>query len=257
MLTMLLAAAIGCDKESSLPTRFTTADQGARFKFLHMSPDAPQALLLANDIKITAVAANTAGQEQGVAFGGLYPLNIGYGIIASGTSVKVDVKVPESSPTLPGQIAITTNLNIEEGKYYTIAAVDSLPKLSAVIIEDDLSTPDVTKGYFRIANFMNNSAAKIEVHNTTYTSSNVTNATTLKYTINSLAFKSVVPFDTITPGQVYRFILKNPANDSRLDSVTISNFAAARKFTLYVRGVLGQTGSTNTKRPLIFQYANL
>lgn len=253
----MAAAFSGCEKqESSLPVRYSTADQGAKFKFLHMSPDAPTVLMFANDAKITSIAPNTAGAELGIGFGGLFPANIGYGVIPSGSSVKVEVKVPASSPVLPGVVAVSTNIPIEDGKFYTIAAVDSLPKISAVIIEDDLTIPDVTKGYFRIANFMNNSGAKIEVHNTTNTPSNTTRPTTLKYTINNLAFKSVAPFDTITPGQVYRFILKNPANDTRLDSVTVSNFAPARKFTLFVRGVLGQTGSTNTKRPLIFQYAN-
>ncbi|QGW27757.1 DUF4397 domain-containing protein [Phnomibacter ginsenosidimutans] len=257
ILVSILAFVVGCDKESSLPVRFSPAQSGARLKFLHMSPDAPSVLIYANDIKITAIAPATNGQENGLGFGALYPANLGYSIVPSGQSVKIDVRVPANSPVLPGTTAFTANLPIGEGKYYTLAAVDSLSKLSTVVIEDDLSVGDPSKAYFRIANFMNNSPAKIEVHNTTLTPSNVTNATTMKYAIGSLPFKNVAAFDTLTPGQVYRFILKNPVTDARLDSVTISNFPAARKFTLYVRGVLGQSGSTNTRRPLIFQYANL
>ena len=73
---------------------------------------------------------------------------------------------------------------------------------------------------------------------------------------NGIAFKGVSSFDTLKEA-TYKIYLRANGSPTKLDSIAAFAPLAGKKYTLYTRGVVGQTGSTNTKRPLIFQIQNL
>lgn len=118
-------------------------------------------------------------------------------------------------------------------------------------MEDDPTVADATKAYIRVANFISNSPVKVEVVKTS-------TGNTFSATYNNLAFKSVSNFNSLGAGagQTYRVYLRNPATDAKLDSISAFVPTNTKKYTIYARGVMGQTGSTNTRRPIITNYIN-
>ena len=242
----------GCvKKDESIPTRFTSIPaNNTNVKFLVMSPDAPTVNFVANGEKVTSVTPTATNAVVGLSFASIYPATVGYSSINSGT-LKLDAKVPDSSLVLPGQTVFTNTPTLSAGKFYTYVLVDSLAKLSSVLVEDDPNLPDQTKAYFRVANFIPNGAVKIEVLKTS-----TGNPYTATY--NSLAFKTVSAFDSLGAGagQTYRIFLRDPVSNAKLDSIAGLVPTNTKKYTIYCRGVLGQSGSTNTRRPIITNYIN-
>ena len=242
----------GCNKIDSIPTRFTPIPAtNSNVKFLMLSPNAPQINFFANAAKISAVAANTTGVVQGFIFPSLYPVAVGYATVPSG-SLKVEAKVPDSSLITPGAVVLSTTQNFEAKKFYTFALVDSLNKISAVVVEDDPTVTDPAKAYFRLANFVsNNPTLKIEIVKTS-------TGTPFSKIYPNVAFKSVSAFEELEAGtgQVYRIFLRNPTTDAKLDSITAFTPINTKKYTVFTRGVFGQTGTTNTRRPIITNFTN-
>lgn len=243
---MLALAVTSCEKNESLEPRGETA-AGASIKAMHLSPNAPALNILVDSTKTVGVLS-TNSIESGMVFGNIFPsLSGGYAFIPGGQHT-LSAKVPASSTTLPGQTITSKQFTFQEGKFYSVAIVDSLSRLDAVIVEDDLSIPDTSKSYFRIANFMNNGTADVEL-----TNSAIPGFIANK---NGLVYKSVSNFEEITAIGSYKVLLRANGSATRLDSITAFSPAKGRKYTLYTRGVVGQTGSSNTKRPLIFQMTN-
>ena len=244
---------VACEKKDTIPDRTTDVPAtSAYIKGIHLSPDAPLFNIMVDSIRALTVVETAPNVESGISFGLVVPsLSSGYSISPSGTHT-VSAKVPWTSTTLPGQTIVTKAANFEQGKYYTIAIADSLnavpaSRLDAVIIEDNLSIPDATKSYFRILNFMLKGTADVEF---------VGPAGGSSFTRNNLAFKSVSQFEPIDEA-TYKIYLRANGSATKLDSIAAFTPVKGRKYTLYTRGVVGQTGSTNTKRPLIFSIQNL
>lgn len=242
----------GCEKEDSIPTRFTpNPASNTNVKFLMLSPDAPPVNFFANGVKSSSLLVPSSGIVQGMVFPGVFPSIVGYATIPSG-SIKIDTKVTDSSTVMPGEVLLSTTQTLDAGKFYTYVVMDSVSKITSVFVEDDLSVPNTAVPYYRLANFTSNSPTmKIQIRKTT--------GETYPFPIVSttdLAFKSVTPFSEMEAETTYRIYLLNPVTDAKLDS--ISGFAptAGRKYTIYTRGVFGLTG-TNTRRPIITSYTNL
>lgn len=239
---------LACTKTNTIPNRVSTLPPNSSFlKGLNLSPDAPLFNIMLDSTRVLTVTETAANVESGIGFGGVIPsLSAGYSLIPSGMHT-LSAKVPSTSATMPGQTIISKSSNFTTGKYYTVAIVDSLSRLDAVIIEDDLSVNDTSKSYFRIANFMLKGTADVEF---------VGIGGGYNFTKNGLPFKNVTNFDTLTQA-TYKIYLRANGSPTKLDSIAAFAPVKGKKYTLYTRGVVGQTGSTNTKRPLIFQIQNL
>ena len=248
LATIVFAA---CEKEDSLPTRFTPIPaENTNVKFLMMSPDAPAINFIANGQKATSVTPTLTNAVVGLGFSAIYPATIGYSSIPSG-AIKIDAKVPDSSTVLPGQTVFTGTSTFAANKFYTYALVDSLSRISSVLVEDDPMVPDVSKAYIRIANFIPNGAVKVEVVKTS-------SGNAFSKTYSSVPFKSFTAYDSLGAGagQTYRIFLRHPVTDVKLDSISGLVPTNTKKYTIYTRGVFGQSGSTNTRRPIITNYIN-
>jgi hypothetical protein len=103
---------------------------------VHASPDAPPVDLLVDN----AVAGS------GLAF----PNNTGYLNAAAGTR---NVKVRATGTSL---VVIDANLALTAGASYTVFAVDSLSKISALVLPDDLTAPAAGKAHVRFVHLSPN-----------------------------------------------------------------------------------------------------
>ncbi|OLY93060.1 protein of unknown function [Cnuella takakiae] len=110
-----------------------------RVMVLHASPDAP-----AVDIRV-----NNQVAVQALAF----PSNTPYVAVNAGSN---NVKV---SPAGTNVNVIDANLNFEGGKVYSVFAIDSVSKLKAAVLEDNLATPAAGKAHLRFLHFSPNAPA--------------------------------------------------------------------------------------------------
>lgn len=246
LILLAIYFVVSCEKKDTIPDRTTIIPAASAFiKVLNMSPDAPLFNVMVDSIRAAAVLETAPNVQSGLAFGSVVPsTSDGYGIVPGGSHSVTGV-VPSTSTTLPGQTIFTKTANLASGKYYTVAVVDSLSRIDAIIVEDNLSVPDTSKAYFRIANFIPNTTADVEFTGTTGG---------YNFSKNGIPFKSIGAFDTVTSA-TYKIYLRTNGSTAKLDSIITFAPAKGRKYTLYARGVSGNT--TAAKKPLIFQLTNL
>ena len=246
LLLLAINCVAGCTKKDTIPDRTSIIPGTSAFiKAMHMSPDAPVFNVMVDSIRAAALLESAPNVQTGLAFGNIVPsTSDGYAIVPGGNHTVTGL-VPSTSAILPGQTIFTKTGNLVSGKFYTIAVVDSLSRLDVIIVEDNLNIPDTSKAYFRIANFISNTTADVEFVGT---------SGGYNFSKNGTPFKTVSAFDTLTSA-TYKIYLRTNGSTSKLDSITAFAPAKGRKYTLYTRGVSGNTSAT--KKPLIFQLTNL
>lgn len=132
--TLLMAVTLfsSCSKDEELAQ--------ANVLVIHASPDAPGVDLLVDDVK-----QNTSALT--------YPQNTGYLKVNAG-SRNLKVNVAGTTTTV-----INANVTLEQDKSYSVFAIDSVKKISAVVVADDLSTPAAGKAHVRFIHLSPNAPA--------------------------------------------------------------------------------------------------
>ncbi len=131
---LLMAATLfsSCSKDEDLAQ--------ANVLVIHASPDAPGVDLLVDDVK-----QNTSALT--------YPQNTGYLKVNAG-SRNLKVNVAGTTTTV-----INANVTLEQDKSYSVFVIDSVKKISAVVVADDLSTPAAGKAHVRFIHLSPNAPA--------------------------------------------------------------------------------------------------
>lgn len=106
----------------------------------HASPDAPGVDLLVDNSKVNSSAL-------------AFPSNTGYLKVESGAR-NIKVNAAGTSTTV-----INADLTFEENKNYSIFAVDSVSKISAIVLTDDLTAPASGKAHVRFVHLSPNAPA--------------------------------------------------------------------------------------------------
>lgn len=125
---------ISCDKDDD-----DMETPKARVMVIHASPDAP-----AVDVRInnTVALSNVP-----------FPGNSNYAEVNAGnTNFKI-------SPTGTTTYVIDANVNLEGDKNYSVFAVDSVSKIKAAVVSDNLATPASGKSHVRFFHFSPNAPA--------------------------------------------------------------------------------------------------
>ncbi|MCC6186687.1 MAG: DUF4397 domain-containing protein [Chitinophagaceae bacterium] len=116
-----------CSKEDS---NLVTPKTYAKVLVAHASPNAPAVDLLIDDNKVNSTGLG-------------FPIYTGYLEVESGAR---NVKI---NPTGTLTTVINATLDIEKDVNYTIFAVDSVSKISAIVLTDDLTAPASGKAHVR------------------------------------------------------------------------------------------------------------
>ncbi len=130
-LTVLVSS---CDKNDN-----TNTTPKSRVMVVHASPNAPAVdVRINNSIALTNVA---------------FPVNSSYTELNSGsTNIKV-------SPTGTTTYVIDATVTLEANKAYSVFAVDSVSKIKAAVVADDLTAPAAGKSHVRFFHFCPNAPA--------------------------------------------------------------------------------------------------
>lgn len=138
VLTSISVGFTACsDDEETTPTPTNTS---AKVMVVHASPDAPGVDLLVDNSKVNTTALAFLG-------------NTAYLSVNAGTR-NIKVNAAGTSTTV-----INADVPFTAGKNYSLFAVDSLKKISAVLVEDDLTAPASGKAHVRFIHLSPNAPA--------------------------------------------------------------------------------------------------
>lgn len=111
---------------------------GAKVKFVNMSWNAPGVIFYGKDtiLKFSAALAGTGGILLGTGVGATFPSN-DYAVLAP-YSGALRIRIPVNATVSPGLFFDLGNIDIQDGKNYSVYLVDSFPLIKALVVNDDL-----------------------------------------------------------------------------------------------------------------------
>ena len=183
---------------------------------VHASPNAPNVdVRINNSVALTNVA---------------YPSNSSYTQLNSGsTNIKV-------SPTGTTNYVIDATVNLDANKNYSVFAIDSVSKIKAAVVSDDLTTPASGKAHVRFFHFSANApAVDIAVTGGAVLFSNrkfndqATNA-------------SLASFTPLNAG-TYNLEVRAAGTNTVVLALPNISLTAGKIYTVFAKGFLGGTGT--------------
>ncbi len=178
---------------------------------VHASPNAPGVDLLVNNAKVNSAALT-------------FPMNTGYlQVDAKTNNIKVNVTGTATS-------VITADLPFEKDKNYSIFAVDSVSKISPLVLTDDLTAPAAGKAHVRFVH-LSPDAPVVDIA--------VTGGAVV---FPNQAFKSSSAF---TPLAAATYNLEVRVAGTTTVALLLPNIAlqAGKIYTVFAKGFLGGTGA--------------
>lgn len=147
----VVVAVNSCGDEARLDT-IAPVTEGARVKFLHAYQAGPPLVVFVNGKKWSAVLNSIANGPDSIVYGGTFPIT-DYSVLPAGAN-NFEIK------TTTGTVVTSSSLTLENGKYYTVIAADTLPNPRLVTITDDRSAiKSDKKTYLRFVNLVTGGAA--------------------------------------------------------------------------------------------------
>ena len=220
---------------------------GGKIKFIHSAPDIAGIDIYVNDKKFSGVNTATGAAPALLTFGNAYPSTAEYAAIPVGKA-KIGVVVP----SLNNATGIAADLNVEEGKYYSVFATGIAPTYAPLVLEDKLPVPSGKNIYVRVINLIPNSTT------TEFTVNGVIIATGVAFKNTDTNFITV-PIDAFTSGAItVPFSAKVLGGIAPITtSTTIAGTIPGRILTFIVRGLLTTDAKNPTKyTPILTVYVN-
>ncbi|WP_242926656.1 DUF4397 domain-containing protein [Pontibacter vulgaris] len=185
----------------------------AQVMVVHASPDAPGVDLLIDNTKV-----NTAALA--------YPNNTGYLQVQEGNrNIKVNAAGTSTS-------VINANLDIDSDKDYTIFAADRLSNITAVVLEDNLSSPASGKAHVRFVH-LSPDAPAVDVA--------VTNGPVL---FSNAAFKSASAFTPVDAG-TYNLEVRLAGTNTVVLPLPNVALTSGKIYTVFAKGFVAPPSGNN------------
>lgn len=203
-LVMIATGFTSCKKDD---------DKGsAKLMVVHASPDAPGVDLLIDNTKKNSSALT-------------YPNNTGYLTVDEGTR---NIKVNVSSS---GANVINADVPFVKDKNYSLFAIDSVSKLSTLLLEDDLTAPASGKAHIRFVHLSPNAPAV-----------DIVEATSNTVVFDNVSFKGYSAFTPLAAGSYNLDVRLHGTSTTvlSLPGVALSN---GMIYTVFAKGFVGGTGS--------------
>jgi hypothetical protein len=207
----LMALVVSCSKSD---------DPKARIMAVHASPNAPGVDVLVDNTKVNSSALT-------------FPNNSGYLSVNAGTR-NIKINVAGTSTTV-----INANLSVVADKNYTVFAVDSVAKISAIAVEDNLATPASGKAHIRFFHLSPN-APSVDV--------GVLNGSTFTGVFNNRSFEtqsSAAANAAFTPvdAGTYTFQVRVAGTSTVALTIPGVTLQAGKIYTVFAKGFLGGAGA--------------
>jgi hypothetical protein len=183
----------------------------AKVLVTHASPNAPGVDLLVDNSKQNTAALN-------------FPSNTGYLQVEAGTR-NIKVNVSGTSTTV-----INADLALSKDQNYSVFAIDSVSKISALVLTDDLTAPASGKAHVRFVHLSPNAPA-VDVA--------VTGGAVV---FGNKAFKDYTAFTPLDAG-TYNLEVRVAGTSTVALPLPGITLKAGKIYTVFAKGFLGGTGS--------------
>lgn len=178
----------------------------------HAQPNAPGVDLLVDGSKQNSSALS-------------FPNSTGYLQVESG-SRNIKVNVTGTATTV-----INADLTLEKDKSYSVFAVDSVSKISAVVLSDDLTAPATGKAHVRFVHLSPNAPAV-----------DVAVASSGAVVFGNKAFKEYTSFTPLDAGS-YNLDVRVAGTSTVALTLPTITLESGKIYTLFAKGFLGGTGA--------------
>lgn len=205
MLTILFT--ISCKKDE------TTTTSTAKVLFVHASPNAPNIDILVDDKKVNSAAI-------------AYSANSNFLTLNEGTRT---IKINQSSNST---LIKSASIPFVKNKNYTVFAIDSLSKLSTLLVEDNFTTPATGKSNVRFVHLVPNAPA-VDITLKSGTDS---------VTISNKSFKQYSDI-TLVDSKTYEIKAKIAGTQNVVFATTGINLSSTKSYTIWAKGFLNGTGA--------------
>jgi len=231
-----------CGDEQVFFTSIKPVEEGgARIKFIHAAHDTTGVNFFLGEQKVSSgTTVGTATAPSVVAYPVAFPA-VDYSTVSAG-SYPLQVIVPDKlvgTTQYLKKTMVTSTLNVEANKYYTVAFAGTTGSYTTVILEDATgSIPFDGQTYIRFVNLITNSTNKVNVVATPLSGdlTPITLATNVAYK-EAVEFSAQIPrnytirlLDAVTPTTVL-------ATASAANGTLVGN----KVYTLFARGKIGST----------------
>ncbi len=224
-----------CGDEATLEN-ISPAD-GARVKFIHAVPGgAPAVVIYANGKKFTAVNNTVANGPDSITYGNIFPAT-DFATVTPGT-IKFLAKLPLGVNPRDTTIA-TSDLTLENGKYYLLVAGDTLPSPKFTLVPEMRGViKNDKKMYLRVVNTISATpAAGYDVY------ARRGGVSTLIGTIKSGQVTDYVEYDPLLTGNDSIYVRAAGAT-TNLTALNLGALGANRNYTAVLRGIgVNSTGT--------------
>lgn len=201
-----------CDKDDDDDNNMATS----QVMVVHASPNAPNVDVRVNN---TVALTNFA-----------YSNNSNYTQVNSGaTNIKV-------SPTGTTTYVIDANVNLEANKNYSVFAIDSVNKIKAAVMVDDLTAPASGKAHVRFLHLSPNAPA-VDIA--------VTGGGVLfgNRSFNDQATNAALTSFTPVNAGAYNLEVRAAGTNTVVLSLPNINLVSGKIYTVFAKGFLGGTGA--------------
>jgi hypothetical protein len=209
-IMVMMGVLTSCSKEDDVMAPAT-----ARVMVVHASPNAP-----AVDVRV----------NNGVALSNVaYPANSNYSSIGAGsTNIKV-------SPTGSTNYVIDATVDLKSNMNYSVFAIDSVAKIKAAVVTDDLTAPAAGKAHVRFFHFSPNApAVDIAVTGGPVVFSN----RMFNDQATNNALQNFTPLDAGT----YNLEVRLAGTNTVVLSLPNVMLTAGKIYTVFAKGFVGGTG---------------
>jgi hypothetical protein len=209
-IMVMMGVLTSCSKEDDVMAPAT-----ARVMVVHASPNAPAVDLRVNN----AVALSNVA----------YPANSNYSSIGAGsTNIKV-------SPTGTTNYVIDATVDLKSNMNYSVFAIDSVAKIKAAVVTDDLTAPAAGKAHVRFFHFSPNApAVDIAVTGGPVVFSN----RMFNDQATNNALQNFTPLDAGT----YNLEVRLAGTNTVVLSLPNLMLTAGKIYTVFAKGFVGGTG---------------
>ena len=190
----------------------------AKVMVVHASPDAPGVDLYVDNSKVNSAAL-------------MYPSNTGYlNVNAGDHNIKVN-------PTGTTTSVIDANVNFASNKAYSVFAYDTVSKIKALMVQDDLTMPASGKAHIRFMHLSPNAPAVTVgiVDGSTFTP--VFSNRSFETQETATANQAFTPVDAGT----YTFGVQLAATNTTVLTIPGVTLQAGKIYTVFARGLAGST----------------
>ncbi len=208
--------ATGCKEEE------TVTPDTASVNVIHASPNAPGVDLYVDNVKQNSSALS-------------FPDNTGYLSVIAGTR---NIKVKVNPSTTSSAAVIEANLPLAKNTSYSVFAIDSVSKISALVTTDDLTAPASGKAHVRFIHLSPNApAVDVSVSGQAAGAGLFTNRSFNKsITATQQAFTSV-------DAGTYDLEVRVAGTTTVALSLPGVTFTAGKIYTVFAKGFLGGSGT--------------